>query len=98
MDAFSLPVGVKSPHHTNNGSLSSGAAKFKISDDPRDGSMNNATFPSLDSLSGASLEAAVDIYSSTLTQFKGKITRSSRKQGPLSTRATSMLVNIQHCT
>ncbi|KMZ76289.1 hypothetical protein ZOSMA_104G00420 [Zostera marina] len=91
MDAFSLPVGVKFPHQTNNDLQSSEAARFITLDDPRDGSLSNATFPSLDLLSGANLEAAMDIYSSTLKQFKSKSNESSKKQGSLSTRATSML-------
>lgn len=98
MDAFSLPVGVKFPHQTNNDLQSSEAARFITLDDPRDGSLSNATFPSLDLLSGANLEAAMDIYSSTLKQFKSKSNESSKKQGSLSTRATSMLVNMHHYT
>ncbi|WOL18197.1 protein ACCUMULATION AND REPLICATION OF CHLOROPLASTS 3 isoform X2 [Canna indica] len=93
MEAFSLPIGVKSSDLCSDNSVYKNLGVPENLDDINSSKelTSSQPIPSRGALTDASLEAVIEIYNSALTLIKGKNLNGSRTGGLLSARAASML-------
>ena len=91
---YKLPVGVKRSEELKNSLFISNSIhrQEKVGEDDLKAAQANSMM-SWDALTGAGFEVVSELYDSSSAALKGNYTDASKKQGVLSVRTASMLVN-----